>query len=556
MTTLSQVFRRIGSPAAVSWPTFWVSLAFNFFIAFAGSFDDATAIQRLVVVVVSQTAMFGLLLICRVTVLKDNTHRPRPWRTLTCFIAAGITRSLTAGAVLVAFLGPNSALIGFRLVAGVVVGIVVFVPTTIVVASWRDYRDRRADLLARQSQLTEVANRLVSDIADQDRAVVERIRSELNEVLEVADPEQELQRWSADVLRPLSHQLATTPEWLPPNVNPERVRVADVLRRATSGAPLMPLTTSATIALIAFVPMLLTFGWLVMLAFTIGVVGGGSAFLWAANRLLSHAAQWPTVVRACAMLLYLSMSGLLIGVTAQWLLPDLDMTYFLSIAIALLFGAFGMIFALVRALSDELRATLDDLQYTDAQLSWQVARLRLVQWAQGTRFARALHGPVQGSVAVAVERLRRNPQNRETILAELRSSLMKSLDGEDIAPSWSVGVDRLRLAWAGICEVTVTTRSECVTRLDDDPACREMALEILTEAVSNAVRHGRASRVVAAMVCELDRTSLIVQDNGEGIGVGLPGLGTRVLDSCALEWSRDPSPGATQLKAVLPTSAG
>jgi hypothetical protein len=556
VTTFGQVFRRIGSPAAVSWPTFWVSLAFNFFLAFAGSFDDATAIQRLVVVVVSQTTMFGLLLLCRATVLKDSVNRPRPWRTLLCFIAAGITRSLTAGAVLVAFLGPDSALIGFRLMAGVVVGIVVFVPTTIVVASWRDYRDRRAELLARRSQLTEFAHRLVSDIADQDRAVVERIRSELNEVLEVADPEQELQRWSAEVLRPLSHQLATLPEWLPPNVNPERVRVADVLRRATSGAPLMPLTTSATIALIAFVPMLLTFGWLVMLAFTIGVVSGGCAFLWAANRLLAHAAQLPSVVRACAILLYLALSGLLIGITAQWLLPDRDMTFFLATSTAILFGAFGVVFALARALSVELRSTLDDLQRTDSRLSWQVTRLRLVEWSQGTRFARALHGPVQGSIAVAVERLRRAPEDQQSILDELRSSLMRSLESEDVAPSWDAGVDQLCRAWDGICEITVSTREECVARLDEDPACREMALEILTEAVSNAVRHGHATRVSAEMVCELDRTNLVVQDNGQGIEKGLPGLGTRVLDSCALEWSREPSPGDTTLRAVLPSSTG
>jgi hypothetical protein len=556
VTTFGQVFRRIGSPAAVSWPTFWVSLAFNFFLAFAGSFDDATAIQRLVVVVASQTTMFGLLLLCRATVLKDSVNRPRPWRTLVCFIAAGITRSLTAGAVLVAFLGPDSALIGFRLMAGVVVGIVVFVPTTIVVASWRDYRDRRAELLARRSQLTEFAHRLVSDIADQDRAVVERIRSELNEVLEVADPEQELQRWSAEVLRPLSHQLATLPEWLPPNVNPERVRVADVLRRATSGAPLMPLTTSATIALIAFVPMLLTFGWLVMLAFTIGVVSGGCAFLWAANRLLAHAAQLPSVVRACAILLYLALSGLLIGITAQWLLPDRDMTFFLATSTAILFGAFGVVFALARALSVELRSTLDDLQRTDSRLSWQVTRLRLVEWSQGTRFARALHGPVQGSIAVAVERLRRAPEDQQSILDELRSSLMRSLESEDVAPSWDAGVDQLCRAWDGICEITVSTREECVARLDEDPACREMALEILTEAVSNAVRHGHATRVSAEMVCELDRTNLVVQDNGQGIEKGLPGLGTRVLDSCALEWSREPSPGDTTLRAVLPSSTG
>jgi anti-sigma regulatory factor (Ser/Thr protein kinase) len=81
-----------------------------------------------------------------------------------------------------------------------------------------------------------------------------------------------------------------------------------------------------------------------------------------------------------------------------------------------------------------------------------------------------------------------------------------------------------------------------------------MALEIVTEAVSNAVRHGGATQVSAAMSCEGDRTTLIVQDNGQEATSGAPGLGTRVLESCALEWSRDRIPGGAILRAVLPAS--
>ena len=556
MKALAQVFRRIGSPAAVSWPTFWVSLAFNFFLAFAGSFDEVPILVRFIVVIASQSTMFGLLLLCRATVLRDCAEHPRPWRALACFIAAGITRSLTAGAVLVAFLGSESARPGFRIAAGVVIGLVVFVPTTIIVASWRDYRQRRADLLARRSQLTEAAGLLVADIAERDRAVVDRVRSELDEVLEVADPGPGLQRWSADVLRPLSHQLAAaTPEWVPPEVAPERIRFRDVLRRAVAGSPLLPVTTSVTVAVIAFLAVLLAFGWLATLLFTAGVIAGGSALLWLANRLLGHTRRWAFAPRALLVVASLALTGLIIGSTAQWLLPAQDTTFLLIPASAALFVAFGTGFALARALSAELRDTLEDLQEVDTQLAWQVARLRLVQWAQGSRFARALHGPVQGSVAVAVERLRESPEDQDGILTELRSSLMRALDSNDVAPSWAEGVDRLQRSWAGVCAVTVTARSECARRLDADPVCREMALEIVTEAVSNAVRHGGATQVRADMVCEGDRTRLVVHDNGHGGARGVPGLGTRVLDSCTLEWSRDPVPGATELRAVLPTSS-
>lgn len=553
MTALSQVWQRIGSPAAVSWPTFWVSLAFNFFLAFGGSFDEVAPLQRLVVVAVSQATMFGLLMACRATLLRNAATRPRPWLSLTCFLAAGITRNLTAGAVIASFLGPESFRPGLRIVSGAVVGVVVFVPTTIIVATWRDYRARRAELLARRTQLMAAAALLETDIAERDRAVLDRVRAQLDEVLSVADPAPGLQRWSADVLRPLSHELAAAmPQWQPPDVVPERVRPLDILRRAVVGAPLVPVATSVTMAVLAVIPVFLAFGWALAAAFTAGLVTAGTGLLAIANRLLLRAGNAPTGVRVALAVTLLALTGLAIGVAAEALLPGQELTFLILPSLAMGFTLLGIGFAILRGLTAELRRTIDEVKRVDADLTWRVARLGLVQWAQGARFARALHGPVQGIVTVAIARLQESPHDLDTILADVRVSLLRALEADDGALSWMDAAAALASAWSGFCDIEVGMSDECCKRLDRDPACRAMVLEILTEAVSNAVRHGRASRVDAVVSCEGDRATIVVTDDGDGATQGLPGLGTRILDGCTLEWSREQAPRATCLRAVLP----
>lgn len=557
-----QAFARIGSPAAVSWPTFWVSLGFNFFLAFAGSFDEVAMWQRLVVVAVSQVTMFGLLLVCRATVLRHTASRPRPWTTVTCFLAAGITRNVTAGATFAAFLGPDAFRPGLRIVSGAVVGIVAFVPATIIVATWRDYRQRRADLLARRASLTTTAISLQNAIAARDQSVVDQVRAQLDDVLAVPDPAPELQRWSSDVLRPLSHELAlATPQWQPSVVAPERVRGIDVLRQTVTGAPLMPVTTSVTVAFVALIPIFLAYGWGVALMFTAGVLFAGSTLLWAVNRLLASLLPLPTGARGVLMLVLLGLIGLAMGLLAEMLLPTEEVTFVVVPALGLGFLFLGLGFALARSLARELRRTLEELEEADARLAWRVARLGLTQWAQGSRFARALHGPVQGLVSVAIARLRQNPQDTAHILADLRTSLLHVLDGDDSGLSWLDGAQRVTSAWDGFCDIGITIDDTCRAQLDADEVCRDMALEILSEAVSNAVRHGGATRVMADVACAEDRVVIMITDNGEplvpgsGPGLGLPGLGTRVLDACTLEWSRDRLQGATRVRAVLPALA-
>ncbi|MEY3733258.1 MAG: hypothetical protein RL347_617 [Actinomycetota bacterium] len=552
-----QVLRRIGSPATASWPVFWLCLGFNVFLAFAGSLDDGMTLpDRLILVVAAQTVMMAVVVAYVVEVLPRIPHTWRPWTSLLAFAAAGLARGFAASVVYGTILGPQGERLSLRLVGGVISAVIFFVPATILVASWRDYFQRRADLVARREQLTQMAGRIVDDIVERDRTIVDRVRAELDRVLADADPRAGLQRLSDDVIRPLSHELADeAPTWAPPTVSSGRIRPGAVIDRASTGHPLMPLTTAFTILAIALLGIVLAYGWAISFVYALAVMASASALLWLANAVIARIGAWPTATRIAALVLMLAVIGLVVGEGAQFLLPPRDLTFSLVAGNVALVVGFGVGYAFARAVSGELRDTLDELRTVDDELTWQVARLRLVQWAQGTRFARALHGPVQGSIAVAVDRLRTAPGEQAQVLADLRAALARSLDGESIILSWADGLEGVSRSWAGICDVVLVASDDCGHRLDADTACREMALEVLSEAVSNAVRHGKASRVCVSVRCSSDRVEITVLDNGHGGEARAPGLGTRVLDSCALEWSRDAAPGASRLHAVLPLGA-
>ena len=257
-----------------------------------------------------------------------------------------------------------------------------------------------------------------------------------------------MQQWSQEVIRPLSHQLASEVDDAKPRpVVPERVRAAVVVDRATSGTPLMPITTAIAANVIAFLAIWVAYGVWLTLVYVAVVFTSGAVLLWLANRLVAVVSGLRVIVRALVMTIALVLAGLTAGELAHLALPERELTFSIIRGNAILFLAFGVGFAFARAVSHELRRTLLDLEAADGQLTWRVARLRLVQWAQGARFARALHGPVQGSIAVAVERLRDAPDDQVEVLSQLRTSLMDSLDGDAAASSWPEGFDRLRSSW-------------------------------------------------------------------------------------------------------------
>lgn len=551
MTRAREVFDRLGTPDSVSWPAFWATLFANALVSFASGMDvQASLLLRVIVLVASQAGAIGFLVLFRRVVLDRSDGRPHSWLTVLAFAVAGALRGLIAGGLLVAVVGAPTSVLGYRIAAGVALYVAVLVPTALIVSTARTYRRARRLLLARDVQLRAARTRVVEEIEERDAEVVARVESQLTEALTGDAPEEQarrLEKVAADVIRPLSHELALSqPNWRPPPAPETRVRLGAILDRATSGRPLMPLSTSLAGGILFAGYAVDHIGVRVIPGFAAYVVLSW-AVLWLGNGLLGLVpARLPLLVRLVAVLAVLAVAGLLMGVAMTWGLGDYGRANLVA-AIPVLYCLFGLTLALALAGDRELQASLADLERADVELTWQLKRINMQQWQRQRALSRALHGPVQSAIAASVERLRAGGRDETALMrAEMLSALAPAARG--LSGPCSHGLVQLAATWRGVCAVHVSDKAQ-VALLDADPACAEMALEIVSEAVSNAVRHGRARTAEVTIAVGSDAAEVRVIDDGSGAASASAGLGTRLLEDCALAWDRSPTDG---LVASLP----
>lgn len=93
-----------------------------------------------------------------------------------------------------------------------------------------------------------------------------------------------------------------------------------------------------------------------------------------------------------------------------------------------------------------------------------------------------------------------------------------------------------------------------------DPSRCDDAVLVLSELVTNALRHGRGAVAVAAALSGRDRLYVEVSDAGDRLPVKLApdpmrvgGVGLQIVDRLSLDWGVTPFPGGKTVWARLPT---
>ncbi len=210
-----------------------------------------------------------------------------------------------------------------------------------------------------------------------------------------------------------------------------------------------------------------------------------------------------------------------------------------------------------------------ELALHTAHLNWSVVRLRQTQWFQGQALSRALHGPVQAAVTSAALRLDaavRDGQTTDELAGRIRADLAEVVDVLDVDPAQTPELEdslaRIQGTWEGLSEVRIDVTDAARDLLRADPVAAALVGDLVTEAVSNAVRHGEATVVEVRLDGSVSQETslrdvvLTVQDNGTPATPGArAGLGTSLLEACTLEWGRSTTGSGNVLRAVIPGMA-
>jgi signal transduction histidine kinase len=570
-----QAFDRIGGPDAVTWPAFWIT----FVGSLIGNLTTGGAIAtplgtRIVIIAITQLAMFAPLLLLRLTVLRDPP-RPRPWVAIGGFALACVVRGVLLSFLLVMVGAVTEPLYVYRIIASLVGSGSLLVLVALVVSTMRAHTRSLKQLVAVQRDLADAQRRIVAEVAERNEQALSRVKDRLADELSALEASSgaasvaELQRLASDVVRPMSHALASSmPAWEDPKTDIADVHVTwqQAVDQMAKSSALRPVQTAFLMAAMLVVSAAGIYGLLglqLMLAVSVSLL----IWAWLANKILGIVLPRLSAGPGLAVLVLMSgVVGFLSGAVASWVMRETGLALTFLIAGSIYIAGLTFFVALVNGVFQQQRSAEAALSFFSERLRREVVRLRQAQWLQRKALSRALHGPVQSAVTAAAFRLDaavREGQPTSGLLEDIREQLRSVVDvletDEAVTISFDHALERITGTWEGVCDVETIVSTDAAARLDRDPLAISTVVDILTEAVSNAVRHAQATHVRIDVQCDAGSDLLVmVSDNGyseddPAAASAATGLGTLLLDECTLIWSRGSHGAAHILKASVPT---
>lgn len=570
MTALAELRRRLGSSDAVSWPVFWVTLS----AAIVGNLVTTTSAPigvRALTLAIGQIVLW-IPLVAVGRILRRDPERSRPLLVLGSAVVGLLSRAVTVGLLTAAFLGGDEVRWADRFVGALLNIGLAFVIATVVVSSFRERRQHITQLQGLQRDLSQSIEQLRRDYSDRNDQTLEQIHTVLLGELSSLDATdagrslEVLQRTASDVVRPLSHRLARERGPEPREIVPIETAVAwpVVLNEAATGRPFRPAITALFIAIEAMAATVAYPRGAPLFAATVAATWVGFR---AANRALVRVLAGRSLVfRVPAVVL----SAVLVGACAALVVrlgggPA-------PVVTALTFGAFffvtvfGLGVTLAAAFLRDRQQMIELLEVSSASLRRRIVSLQQAQWFQNKALSRALHGPIQTAVTAAALRLDAaigagsvSPAVIEQARAQITQA-MGTLGSTDVhVVSLAEATERLSSAWEGLCDIAMVVSTEAQETASRDPVLRSCMIDIVTEAVTNAVRHGNATSATIDIVlvggdlgCQ-DVMVSITSDSSWVTSSGDSGLGTHLLDDCTLGWGVDHTQAGVRLWARMPT---
>jgi signal transduction histidine kinase len=203
-----------------------------------------------------------------------------------------------------------------------------------------------------------------------------------------------------------------------------------------------------------------------------------------------------------------------------------------------------------------------DSQQTEAsiaELELVEARYRRQLWLNRRNLTWVLHGPIQSalvSTALSLSGSQMTDEDRERVRVNLALVLSQLGSTSTAHPDLPTALTALAAVWNRNCTLIWEITPEAQALLDSDRDAVVCIGEVVREAVSNAVRHGKAGWIDIRVEEQQGILRVAVQDNGTGLSpAAIPGLGSAMFDEITHSWTRTAAAGHTSLEAWVPAAA-
>ena len=464
-------------------------------------------------------------------------------------------------------------LLGYRAIVAIpVLGIpvVLFAITTHRV---RGYSEARRTSLAESKRLLELKKRTQENIKESAEQRLQQIKKSvfaslgLNGQNASSQSLHYLNETIEKVVRPLSHQLDQEEgTWVAETKDLSKIRIdwIGVLKDSLLPQFIHPIAVGLSVSLTGSVFMISQYSALeaAYLMFVAGAVPWLVLWLFK-SVLLNYSKTAPNWVIRLGVICGYFLGGFLTGSATLVVTISTDNPVALFYNGQLFVLALAMFFALASSAQAQARIISERLIETSNSLAWEVARVTDEQRQLRKALAHALHGPLQAGLTSALIRMKSastlETKEFEEIESAIRSELRAlvdsiSLSGETGTQNLEGIMGSLAATWEGIAASEIELRDVAEDELSRDPVLMNTLLELVSELTFNAIKHGGANRISFSVRQVSENTvELTCTDNGERpADSGRVGLGTKLLDECALNWAREQAEVGTKTIVVLP----
>lgn len=573
-------FKRIGGPNAISMPQWLILLPWSVTITLTIPGNDLSKPNDwflwVLLPLIAQIPVGLIFIVAKFSYLHSGDREPRPLAALVTFAFAGAVRGVTIGFLLNAFGLLPDANLWYRIPGGAVLAVFWFAVVSFTVDATRTFRDsanRLKHQLELESSILENGQQKIATLHQTATTEVEALIRARLETTAIDGSNQpailaaRLDDLVKDVVRPLISQLDDQAsqtrkllESLTPASTPTRNRVRQVFAGLFVSRPVLPALAAALVGMTLLPLKILLGGWVIAgisaAASALVIFLGLTALLFARRLTAKNMSKSSQVTQL--WLAWIAIAFIDAFVTR--LVPQFAEVPEASIWLIMAFDLFVFSFvALSGSIASQRNSTLRQLADAVERNSWAIARLSQMAWAQQRHLAQLVHGDVQSRItAVALSLRYHNASDAEAAqkIAELVSYCKAVLSGNSNPESIDEYLAGAKELWAGTLQINVNDSELALDKLRKDETGNMVAVEIIREAISNAVRHGGAKTVDIAMQLKDPSTKTItIRIDNDGISEKaelVPGFGSKLLDQLTTSWSLRRGPRGIRLEAEIP----
>lgn len=413
----------------------------------------------------------------------------------------------------------------------------------------------------------EVKSRLESMDVESAEQIRRNLLDEIQNNSEFTSPQvaASLRRLIDDVVRPLSRYFEQqTDGWMPPDPPKQLLQIdwRNAALNSFNSKYIQPFLLIALMLWISLTNTILHRGLVVgLMAIVHGMVFAIPLFILIRNRAIQLSRSQNRLKQGLIFFASLYIGGQIFGLTT-WVYAGWEQPFYYYSKMGPFYViAGGSLIAFAQSVIEESRSIEAVLIQSGEDLRWSLARSRESHRQQRRALAHALHGQIQAALASAVLRLEISAHSSEqdskiveSIVDSLKASILNVQLLDAKSETLDVVLDRIRDTWSGIAKIEAHIEPGVLELLHADQTCAVALNDVLTELTYNSIKHGSASAIEIHLSLKDSRSlTVLVSDNGSApTNSASRGLGSALLDDCAISWNRIRKADRTMSEVLLP----